>query len=279
MLLFLCLGYQNASAQIDASCGNAKLYYYDLFGTFIGPAVTPKLTGGTMDNIPIAQAMANGGPAKFTGISSGLLTFSTPAGQEYYNYATGAFVAPVRPVKLLPTATPASPIRKTPWIVGVQTPHAGEPIGRDNPYFIDIYGDWAILLDGDAATMGDGSLSAYSYVTGKIIFDYTWIKFTGGGSLNNQAPSKANITAIENALIYHVNGNVIETYNLVTGVFAGNLVNPTSFAAAAIPGTNFPNPLLGISVGTALSGGIGSHTSAYCLKYWTEYLSLRTQNR
>ena len=130
----LCFGHTTLQAQIPAGCGTAKLYYYDLLGNFIGPAVTPKLTGGTMDGVLLAQAITNSSPlGKFTGISSGLITFNTAAGQEYYNYATGAFLV-TRTNKFLPlkssAANPADGI--------TYTTHPGEVIDASNPNYIRL---------------------------------------------------------------------------------------------------------------------------------------------
>jgi hypothetical protein len=230
VIALLCANTQNSFAQIPAACGTAKLYYYDLFGNWIGPAVTPKLTGGTMDGVLLAQAITNSSPlGKFTGISSGLITFNTAAGEEYYTYNTGAYLAPTRPNKFLPlkssVANPADGI--------TYTTHPGEVMDKSNPNWIDLADYWAVLKD------ADGSLSMYDYTTGKyipgVLFDPTWTTFTGG-SLAGKTPSRhspsnptGTIDGVEFNLIWHMNplgngGNgSLELYSYYTGAYISDI--------------------------------------------------------
>jgi Dockerin type I domain len=266
VLGLLCFGSQTASAQIPAACGKSALYYYDLFGNWTAPAVTPKLIGGSMDGVLLAEAMTNSSPkGKFTGISSGLITFSipatatTPATEEYYVYSTGVFSVARTGVFLPEHDAPTAAIPKvaTPAL-GVLSPvttHAGEKMDATNPNFIDLDGYFALMLD------ADGSLSEYDYVTGKYIgglYDPTWKTFTGG-SLAGLTPSKhsaanptGTIDGAEGALLWHMNplGNsgagIMEYYDLATGTFQANIY-PCLGSATAGP----------VSFGTFSGGALG----------------------
>jgi hypothetical protein len=246
-MALLCFANTSVQAQIPAGCTSAKMYYYDVLGNQAGayPLTAGKFSGGTLAGVTIATAVNNGAPnAKYTGISNGYYTFSTAAGQEYYDFATGTFLAPVRPMKLLPDPNvPPAFIKGVPWL-GNTRPHAGDEISGTHPDFIDVDTYLALMKD------ADGSLSLYDFLTCSINSDYTWKTFTGG-SLNGQAPTKATINmGTEGLLLFHNNGNDIEYYSTITGVFVA-ITNPAPFPKAFVDG-----PLAGVSVGAAMTNGL-----------------------
>jgi hypothetical protein len=271
--VFLCL-----STGIQAqTCDSFQVFNYNEFtGSFIlAGAKTLSGTSGSATGT-LTAAISNGGPGvalpgtgNFLGVKDGNLVFFDPVNMttETYNSLTGALVFENSATTLLPVKG-VSGISISPN----DEPQAGGLVRAMGTRNISGTGEFIDMGDDDLVYKdSDGSLSSYYNVRlsgtcgnagqGILLTDPTWTTFTGGPAAG-EAPSKANILAIEDGYIWikpSTGSNQLHYYFYATGTYGAVSNVLTTFTNGPLNGKGLREAVLNEVSGITFLGWGGAY--------------------